>query len=230
VKRLFIVALLFGFGIAGCQTTRVPILESYEVMGQQYHVLATARGYQEEGIASWYGPNFHGHKTATGEIYDMTQMTAAHKTLPLPCFVEVKNTLTNKRIIVRVNDRGPYHEGRIIDLSESAAKALDVIGPGTAPVEVRTISHLELEALKPDTPKGEQVFVQIGAYSNLETARQMLADIKAQTAFSPNIDKVTSPTKSMYRLRVGPLYDFDAGQDVVNALAFAGVSSYQLLD
>ncbi len=109
---------------------------SYEVFGQRYEVLSTARGYVETGRASWYGPGFHEKLTSTRERYDMYAMTAAHKTLPIPCFVEVTNLENGRRIVVRVNDRGPFVAGRIIDLSYVAAQKLDIIDAGTAAVRV----------------------------------------------------------------------------------------------
>jgi len=114
--------------------------KNYVVLGKRYYPMKSATGYREKGIASWYGKKFHGRKTATGETYDMYQMTAAHKTLPLPSYVEVTNLNNGRKIVVRVNDRGPFHGGRIIDLSYSAAKKLDIIGKGTGQVEVRAIN------------------------------------------------------------------------------------------
>jgi rare lipoprotein A len=111
----------------------------YEVNGHRYVVLASAAGYRERGVASWYGPDFHGLKTATGERYDMFAMTAAHKTLPIPCFARVTNLANGRSIIVRINDRGPFVANRIIDLSYSAANRLDMIRNGTAFVEVETL-------------------------------------------------------------------------------------------
>lgn len=114
--------------------------KSYVVLGKRYYPMKSAAGYREKGIASWYGKKFHGRKTATGDTYDMYQMTAAHKTLPLPSYVEVVNLANGRKIVVRVNDRGPFHAGRIIDLSYSAAKKLDIIGHGTGKVEVRALN------------------------------------------------------------------------------------------
>lgn len=111
----------------------------YEVQGRRYYVLATSAGYDRRGVASWYGPDFHKQATSSGETYDMYGMTAAHKTLPLPTWVEVTNLANGKRVIVKVNDRGPFVKNRLIDLSYAAAKKLDMIGAGTARVEVRAL-------------------------------------------------------------------------------------------
>ena len=113
--------------------------ESYTVYGETYQVLPTARGYSERGYASWYGRKFHGRRTSSGEIYDMYQMTAAHRTLPLPAFVRVRNLENNREIVVRVNDRGPFHSDRIIDLSYAAAAKLGILDAGSAMVQVEAI-------------------------------------------------------------------------------------------
>jgi rare lipoprotein A len=115
----------------------------YTVLGKTYEVLPTSRGYKGQGGASWYGLKFHGHKTSNGEIYDIYQMTAAHKTLPIPCYVKVTNIANGRTAIVRVNDRGPFHDGRIIDLSYAAATKLGFIGAGTAQVTVEAIDVRE---------------------------------------------------------------------------------------
>ena len=112
---------------------------SYVEFGQRYHVRASADGYRERGIASWYGKKFHGRRTSSGEPYDMYAMTAAHKTLPLPTWVEVRNLKNDRRIIVKVNDRGPFVANRIIDLSFEAAQRLDIVQNGTGLVEVRAL-------------------------------------------------------------------------------------------
>lgn len=113
--------------------------DSYEVMGQRYFPMRTAYGFVERGIASWYGPDFHGKRTSSGERYDMYQMTAAHKTLPIPCYVEVVNLQTGRRAVLKVNDRGPFKDNRVIDLSYVAARKLGIWQKGTGLVEIRLI-------------------------------------------------------------------------------------------
>ena len=110
--------------------------ESYEQDGEEYRVLETSKGYREVGMASWYGRDFHGRRTSSGQPYDMYRMTAAHKTLPLPTYVRVTNLGNGRSVVVRVNDRGPFIDGRIIDLSFVAAQKLDIMTSGTARVEV----------------------------------------------------------------------------------------------
>jgi rare lipoprotein A len=118
----------------------------YTVMGQTYYPVSTASGYRERGSASWYGKMFHGRRTSSGEPYDMYAMTAAHRTLPLPCYVRVTNLANGRSVVVRVNDRGPFLHGRVIDLSYAAAARLDMVASGTATVEVVALTPWEQPA------------------------------------------------------------------------------------
>ncbi|SEG76565.1 septal ring lytic transglycosylase RlpA family protein [Marinobacterium lutimaris] len=111
----------------------------YEVLGKKYHIMPSAAGYSRQGTASWYGEKFHGHLTSNGEVYDMYKMSAAHKSLPLPSYVRVTNLSNRRQVIVRVNDRGPFHDNRLIDLSYAAAAKLGMLNHGTARVEVEAI-------------------------------------------------------------------------------------------
>ena len=114
----------------------------YDVLGRRYYVLSSSEGYRARGVASWYGQDFQGLSTSSGETYNMHAMTAAHKTLPIPTWVEVTNLENGRRVVVKVNDRGPFVKGRIIDLSRAAARALHI--GGVAPVEVRRLTHDEI--------------------------------------------------------------------------------------
>lgn len=116
-------------------------MPSYKVRGKTYYVMPSADGFTQTGIASWYGNKFHGHLTSNGEIYDMYAMSAAHKNLPIPTYAKVTNLANNKSVIVRVNDRGPFHESRVIDLSFSAAYKLDMLKTGTAKVKIEAITE-----------------------------------------------------------------------------------------
>ncbi|MBK1694310.1 hypothetical protein CKO09_06090 [Chromatium weissei] len=118
---------------------------SYVVRGQQYHVKSSSHGYVERGLASWYGKPFHGRKTSSGEIYDMNGMSAAHKTLPLPTYARITNLANKRSIVIRINDRGPFHQSRLIDLSYTAAVKLGVDKTGTSLVEVRAIDPRPIE-------------------------------------------------------------------------------------
>ncbi len=121
---------------------RMANMRAYTINGIRYHPLLDGKGYAQTGGASWYGQKFHGHLTSNGEVFDMYEFTAAHKTLPLPSYVRVTNLANNNSLIVRVNDRGPFHPGRIIDLSFAAAKALDFLKTGTTDVHVEVI-HID---------------------------------------------------------------------------------------
>ena len=127
----------------------------YDEFGVRYRVLETSKGYAERGIASWYGRDFHGRRTSGGEPYDMYAMTAAHKTLPLPTYAEVTHLDTGNKVVVRINDRGPFVEGRIIDLSYAAALKLGIAGAGIARVEVRALDPPAVDP-PPSAPPGMQ--------------------------------------------------------------------------
>jgi len=179
----------------------------YDVLGHRYYVLTSAEGYVARGVASWYGPTFHGVRTAIGEPYDMFAMTAAHKTLPLPCYVRVTNLRNGKSVVVRVNDRGPFVANRLIDLSYTAALKLDMIREGTTLVEVRAITPGEPSSSvltrASEAPPAE-LFVQAGAFANEANAQHLLERLRA--AGLANAFVMARPEKSrLYRVRVGPV-------------------------
>ena len=144
----FTLLALASLVISGCSSVPKPKeeplsrygnMESYVVFGQRYYTMNTSRGYDEVGLASWYGKKFHGRLTSNREVYNMYEISAAHKKLPLPSYVEVTNLKNNKRVIARVNDRGPFHGDRIIDLSYGAARRLDMVDDGIVRVRVRAV-------------------------------------------------------------------------------------------
>lgn len=145
----------------------------YTVMGQTYYPLGSADGYSESGVASWYGPNFHGKQTANGEWYDMYKMTAAHRILPMNTRVIVKNLDNGRSVEVRVNDRGPFVNNRVIDLSYAAADSLGVVGPGTARVYLETASGQKLQYIGP-------FFVQYGAFVVEDNAKKLRQKLLAR--------------------------------------------------
>lgn len=194
---------------------------NYEVFGQQYKVLESNAGFSEKGIASWYGTKFHGERTSSGEPYDMFAMTAAHKTLRIPAYVEVTNLTNNRKAIVKVNDRGPFHEGRVIDLSYAAATRLGVAEAGTAPVSIRVIetknpldesdvitnSAIPESSVAKGAKSGEQFYVQVAAFSSELNARRLLNDLKDKKFRSVRIhvENHEEPDEMMYRVRIGPV-------------------------
>jgi rare lipoprotein A len=206
---------------------------TYQVNGHTYHVMQSGRGYVERGIASWYGTKFHGHRTSSGETYNMYAMTAAHKELPIPTYVQVTNLQNGRTVVVRVNDRGPFHDNRIIDLSYAAAAKLGILGTGTGLVEVR--------ALDPGSPappptryassyeRNPVLYVQVGAFAsqgNAERLRARLQDalpqrIRIQTAYAGGMP--------LFRVQVGPLADVDQADAVSLQLVRLGIQEMQVV-
>lgn len=196
--------------------------KTYKVLGKWYTVRESSEGYRARGLASWYGKKFHGHRTSSGETYDMYAMTAAHKTLPLPTYVKVTNLDNNKSVIVKVNDRGPFHEGRIIDLSYSAAKKLGVTKKGTSPVEVVAINPETYANKQPYQPRfkrpsalqnypatpDSKLYLQVGAFSD-ETNANKLRKRLSRMFKTRQIHADFSSDKNVYRVRIGPFASLD---------------------
>jgi rare lipoprotein A len=181
----------------------------YTVLGRTYTVMPSAQGYVERGIASWYGTKFHGRLTSSREPYDMYAMTAAHKALPLPTFARVTNLDNGRSVIVRVNDRGPFHADRIIDLSYAAAIKLGIHIAGTGKVEVRAIDpgHPELAVapvVRPNAPP-TPLYVQVGAFASRDNARALASRIEDNDIDDVFLDRVKVDGRLLYRVRVGPL-------------------------
>ena len=197
----------------------------YEVLGKRYTVMPSSIGYQERGVASWYGKKFHGNLTSNREVYDMYEMTAAHKTLPLPTYVHVRNLRNDKSIIVRVNDRGPFVNNRIIDLSYAAALKLDMVQDGTSLVEVTaynfdeqprgdypTRSVQSAQSSQPaivSTPSvtPHRIYVQVGAFGDRSNASRRLAALAQAGIDNAFIHEDTTPDQTLFRVRIGPVAD-----------------------
>jgi len=197
----------------------------YRVDGTWYKPMPDAKGYTEEGIASWYGKKFHGRKTSSGETYDMYAMTAAHKTLPLGTWVTVRRLDDEKQITVRVNDRGPFVQGRIIDLSYTAAKQLGMVGPGTAPVEVVALGKRQSTALGDtfipvDYYNGSFTF-QVGAFTNPENAERLRAKLDRQFS-NAHVVPYNRGDMVFYRVRVGSCKDLGTAEVYEKYLADNG--------
>jgi len=193
---------------------------SYEVFGKTYYVMNSSEDFIQRGKASWYGTKFHGNKTANGETYNMYAMTAAHKTLPIPTYVEVKNLDNGKTIIVRVNDRGPFHQGRIIDLSYAAATKLGTIKHGTSNVEIRAINPRDekkkqtlpqTKALIKETLPSPKIltntpslFIQVGAFSSLDNASKVKEYLANTLNLPVNIKPSSEQPGALFLVRTGP--------------------------
>ena len=208
-------------------------MASYEVFGKRYYTLKSSQGYNERGIASWYGNKFHGRKTSSGEKYDMYAMTAAHKTLPLPTYVEVTNLENGRQIIVKVNDRGPFHQNRIIDLSYVAAKKLGISSKGTGLVEVRAINPSEsYRASTVSTPKVSErtssgyqpnLFIQAGAFKDRDNALRLKTRLTADLNRPVRINEVFTQGDTFYRVQVGPLIEVQIADQVSLQLENLGI-------
>ncbi len=197
---------------------------SYIVFGKQYTVMDSADGYVKRGIASWYGKKFHGRKTSNGETYDMFAMTAAHKTLPLPVRVSVKNLSNGKTIIVRVNDRGPFVGDRIIDLSYAAAKKLGMIEKGTARVEIRVLNDsnatpsVRIIPLKGSDEIDADFYIQVGSFGIKKNATLLIQQLKQNNFDDANIYPINTTKGNFYRVRLGPFALLGKAQNIMQRL------------
>ncbi len=183
---------------------------SYVVRGKRYATLDAASGYVETGIASWYGKPFHGRETANGETYDMHGMTAAHRSLPIPTYLFVRNLRNNKKVIVRVNDRGPFYDDRLIDLSYAAAEHLGFSKDGVTAVEVRAIDAQTWPApssIGLHTREKANIYVGVGALESLLDAHNMRAKVSALTSVPVHIRSVDTTEGRVYEVRLGPFKD-----------------------
>ncbi len=192
--------------------------DSYRVKDATYNVMRSAKGYKRQGIASWYGTDFHKKRTSSGEKYDMYAMTAAHKTLPLPSYVKVKNLENGHEVTVKVNDRGPFHGKRIIDLSYAAAAKLGMLKKGTASVEIETIKTKEGEA---------NYYIQAGAFSTKQRAEGFLNQLKKFTVSTFYIE----PYDNRYLVKAGPFTDMEMTTKLQTILKQNGIAgSFTMLN
>lgn len=210
----------------------------YTVLGQTYTLMDDERAYTERGIASWYGFKFNGERTSNGELYDMFAMTGAHKTLPIPSYVRVTNLDNRKSVIVRINDRGPFHEGRIVDLSYAAAQRLGITQMGTGNVEVEIVvpdgdprpplkkrktgvaskdagivpkAEVNASPSTPQSPLPEGTYLQIAAFGVEDSAKKFAANVSGSVSY-PLLISVTAAPNKLYRVRVGPFKDAQSMQ------------------
>ncbi|HET9651430.1 MAG TPA: septal ring lytic transglycosylase RlpA family protein [Usitatibacter sp.] len=216
----------------------------YTVFGRTYVPVVNHDAYRERGLASWYGRKFHGQKTSSGEPYDMFAMTAAHKTLPIPSYAKVTNVENGKSVVVRINDRGPFHSNRIIDLSYAAAKKLGILGKGSAMVEVERVFagmpaqppvEAKTPAATPASPEASAIvspmvaketsglWLQLGAFGSPEGAEQFRERVARELSITQPLQ--VSTRDGLTRVRLGPFRTIQeaaaAGDRVRQALGFA---------
>lgn len=210
--------------------------DSYAVFGETYHVMDSAGSFQQKGIASWYGNKFHGRRTSSGEEYDMYAMTAAHKTLPIPVFVEVTNIDNGRKAVVKVNDRGPFHEGRIIDLSYAAATKLGVAKAGTANVSIRVVTSEQdknrqrSDAVVDSPVSGDgKLYVQVAAFATEENALQHLGKLQGDGFSDVRLHIESKKGKAVYRVRIGPLPSTHVAEQVLAQLKQSNYRNIKIL-
>lgn len=213
--------------------------ESYVVFGKRYYVMDSSGGYNENGVASWYGAKFHGRRTSSGETYNMYAMTAAHKSLPLPTYVKVTNLDNGKQVVVKVNDRGPFHENRIIDLSYAAAIKLDIVKQGTGLVEITALNPADplpskiqeggpvISSESRDQSNG--FFIQVGSFSDLANATMLKNKLSSLVEEQVLISEVLISGNKLYRVRIGPVNDIDTSDVIVSKLSEYGITEYRIV-
>jgi len=195
----------------------------YQVFGREYVPLAATEAYREQGTASWYGKKFHGQKTSSGETYDMYGMTGAHRTLPIPSYARVTNLANGKSVVVRINDRGPFHSDRIIDLSYAAAYKLGYVNAGSARVEVESVNPLQSAAAPPEQPEIKEpstpsgTYIQVGAFSVRENAEDLRARVMRQLAGLSEAAQVLL-VGNLWRLQVGPYKSSEDARPVADRI------------
>lgn len=175
--------------------------KNYSIAGQPYKVWRDIEQYSEEGTASWYGPGFHGQYTANGEMYDQYNLSAAHKHLPIPCYIRVTNKVNGRSLVVRVNDRGPFHDDRILDLSFGAAQRLGIVGQGVAKVRIDLVNPPRPANADEIIARNEAKTIQLLATDSAEQARKAATKLSQQ--FGTAITIVSH--HQMYRLHMGPM-------------------------
>ena len=215
---------------------------TYVVLGKRYYTLEDSKNFAERGIASWYGRKFHGRKTSNGEVYDMYAMSAAHKKLPIPTYVEVTNLENGRSVIVRVNDRGPFHDNRVIDLSYAAASRIGMLGKGTALVEIRAIDPTRPVKASPmraayQTPPSQptpmpdnetrqnepRIFLQAGAFSNSDNAERLRKRLEQGLSRSVRVTPAATASGPVHRVQVGPLASVEAADTVSAQMHALGI-------
>lgn len=212
----------------------------YTVLGRSYHVMQSAEGHQERGIASWYGEKFHARATSSMEPYDMYAFTAAHKTLPLPTYVRVTHLENGRSIVVKVNDRGPFKDDRIIDLSYVAAVKLGMHVQGTARVEVEVLdggtplpasaatSVRQAAAMQP--PEGTRPYVQLGSFAEKENAEVLLRKLRKEAGLGDvSLQRVKVNGRRLWRVRLGPQRNMAEAAEQLNRIRALGHTAARIV-
>jgi rare lipoprotein A len=204
---------------------------AFNDIAEQENLLPRIARYIKQGIASWYGPGFHGKKTATGEIFDMNAMTAAHKTLPIPSYAQITNLENHRSIIVRINDRGPFVGNRELDLSYAAAKNLDLQQDGLGAVEIKAISSSQaLPQLQQIAATQEQhVYLQVGSFGSEKKAMNLKNKIAANHLPEPNIRSSTYKRSTLYKVQIGPVNSTASANQLNEQLARIGITDTQFV-
>lgn len=191
---------------------------SYVIDGERYYPITNSSGFIQLGKASWYGDKFHGRKTANGEVYDMHKMSAAHKILPFNTYVKVLNLSNNKYTIVRINDRGPFKKGRIIDLSYAAAKEIDLVGPGVTEVKITALTK---EQVDPGIKEG--IFtIQVGAFGEQENAEKLADKLRVLYDYINITEYTSEDNKKFFRLHVSKTYTLASAVEIEKKLEEMG--------
>lgn len=199
----------------------------YRVHGKIYRVNNHPTGFEQTGRASWYGKKFHGRRTSNQEVFDMYKLTAAHKTLPLPSYVEVTNLKNNKKAVVRVNDRGPFVDNRVIDLSYAAAKMLDFVHDGVTDVHIRVVNSPRDLQKKPITQG--LTYVQLGAFSDQQTAYNLARKASQLLGIETFVTILTTPGGILHRVRIGPIDSEFKVNQLLNRITQSGISNAQII-
>ena len=232
-KRSALLVLICSLYACQSTSTRSPLIPrepgTYEVFGKTYRIAPDSLGYLEIGIASWYGRKFHGRLTSNGETYDMYNLSAAHKSLPLPTVVKVTNLDNGKSVQLRVNDRGPFHDDRVIDLSYAAAKQLGFANKGTAPVVVEALDMVNYPNLSRQET-ASSYYLQIGAFSEADGAGALLSLISTLIAehgydFPVRILESEIDTGILHKVWIGPIEDLQTEYNLAAAIESANLGT-----
>lgn len=198
---------------------------------QQGEFVPRITGYLKKGIASWYGPGFHGKKTATGERFNMYAMTAAHKTLPLSSYAEITNPANHRTVIVRINDRGPFHGNRILDLSYAAAKKLGIHSKGAGSVVIKSLGNPQSQARSEQATVNPEknIYLKVGSFPTHKSAQAMQSTISAQNLPTPSIKQLSYKKSIFYTVQIGPLKSEQHADQVTSKLSKIGIKNTQFI-